>query len=412
MLLFKNKIMENTKVIKNIKLTNTQIFSGFFWRLAERCGSQGISFIVMLILARMLGPEEYGTVALVTVVINILQVFVDSGLGNALIQKKNADDIDFSTVFYFNCSVCLLIYVLLFFLAPFIAVFYHNDSLTNLIRVLSISVIISGVRNVQQAIIARGLLYQKFFLSTAWGTIISAIIGITMAYCDAGIWALVMQQLSNICVGTIVLWHIVPWRPHWVFSINRLRLLYTYAWKLLVSALLDTCCNNLQQLIVGKFYSPMDLAFFNQGKKFPEILVANIDTSINGVLLPVMSQEQDNKTRIKSMARRAIKVSSFLIWPLMVGTILVAEPLIRVLLTDKWVPMVPFLKIFCLYFALWPIHTVNLSSINAIGRSDIFLKLELVKKCVEFLILATTMYFEPISYSLWYFAGRTLSERL
>ena len=236
-------------------------FSNFLWRFAERCGAQLVGFIVSLVLARILSPEHFGSIALVTVFTSILQVFVDSGLGNALIQKKEVDNLDYSTVFFFNLFFCLLLYVLIFFLCPFIAKFYNDLSLIPVIRVLSIVIIISGLKNIQQAYVARNFIFRKFFFSTLCGTIIAAIIGIVLAVNGAGIWALVAQQVLNTLIDTMVLWCTVGWKPELKFSFSRLKTLFSYGWKLLVVSLIDTLHNDLRQLIIGKVYSSSDLAF-------------------------------------------------------------------------------------------------------------------------------------------------------
>ena len=224
--------------------TEKKIISNFMWRFAERSGAQVVSFIVSIVLARILLPEDYGTIALVTVFTSILQVFVDSGLGTALIQKKDADDLDFSSVFYFNFVVCLILYAGMFIASPYIALFYNDITLTSVIRVLSLTIVISGVKGIQQAYVSRNMLFKRFFYSTIGGTIFSAFLGIGMAYAGLGVWALVAQQLSNTAIDTIILWITVKWRPRKAFSWKRLRTLLTFGWKLLISALLDTSYNN------------------------------------------------------------------------------------------------------------------------------------------------------------------------
>ena len=291
----------------------SKILSNLIWRFLERCGAQGVTLIVSLILARLLDPEVYGTVALVTVFITIVQVFVDSGLGTALIQKKNADDLDFSSVFFFNLALCIAMYFALFFAAPFISVFYKMPDLTAIIRVLGLVIVFSGVKNVQQAYVSRNLLFKKFFFSTLTGTVAAAVIGIYMAYSGYGVWAIVFQMLVNTAVDTIILWIIVKWRPKMMFSLQRLKGLYSYGWKLLVSALIDTGFNKLQQMIIGKVYTKSSLAFYNQGEQYPLAIVSNINASIDSVLLPVMSKAQDDPNAVKNMTRRAIKTSTYII---------------------------------------------------------------------------------------------------
>lgn len=372
---------------------NENILKGFIWRFAERCGAQLVSFLVSVLLARILVPKDYGTIALVTIFTAILQVFVDSGLSTALVQKKDADDLDFSSVFYFNFAVCLILYAGMYIAAPYIAAFYNDPSLTSVIRVISLTIIVSGVKGIQQAYVSRNMLFKRFFFSTIGGTIFSAFLGISLAYAGFGVWALVAQQLSNTAIDTIILWLTVRWRPKRIFSWYRLKNLLSFGWKLLVSSLLDTCYNNLRNLIIGKMYSASDLAFYNQGDKFPKVIVTNINTSIDSVLLPTMSNSQDNKERVKQMTRRAIKTSTYVMAPLMLGLAFCAEPIVKIVLTDKWLPCVPFLRIFCITYMFWPVHTANLNAINAMGRSDWFLKLEIIKKIVGMAILLSTMWF-------------------
>ena len=372
-------------------MTRTTTITNFIWRFAERCGAQLVTFIVSIVLARLLAPEDYGVIALVTVFTTILQVFIDSGLGTALIQKKDADDLDFSSVFYFNLIVCLVLYGVMFLAAPFIARFYNNSIYIPLVRVLSLTLIISGVKGIQQSYVSRHMIFKRFFFSTLGGTLVSAIVGIALAYARFGVWALVAQYLCNAAIDTMILWITVPWRPKFIFSWNRLRNLLSYGWKLLASSLLDTGYNNLRSLLIGKIYSSSDLAYYNQGDKFPNVIVSNINTSIDSVLLPTMSDVQDNHIAVKNMTRRAIMTSIYIMAPLMMGLAFCAEPVVRLVLTDKWLPCVPYLRIFCITYMFWPIHTANLNAIKAMGRSDLFLKLEFAKKIVGMILLLVTM---------------------
>lgn len=378
------------------------ILSSLFWRFAERCGAQGVKLIVELVLARILLPEDYGLIALVTVFIQILNVFVDSGLGNALIQKKDADDLDFSSVFYFNIVWCFVLYSILFVTAPIFASFYGKSELTIVLRVLGLQVIISGIKNVQQAYVSRTMQFKRFFYATLAGTLGAAVVGISMAYQGFGVWALVCQQLFNVLVDTVVLWLTVKWRPKKMFSFTRLKSLFSYGWKLLASSLIDTVYCEIRQLVIGKLYSSADLAFYNRGKQFPNLIVTNINTSIDSVLLPTMSKEQDNRERVKKMTRRSIQVSTYIMAPLMIGLACCADKVIALILTEKWLPSVFFLQIFCITFMFYPIHTANLNAIKAMGRSDLFLKLEIAKKVIGMILLLSTMFIsiEAMAYSL------------
>ena len=371
--------------------TKQKVMSNLIWRFAERSGAQLVGFIVSVVLARILNPDVYGTVALVTVFTAIFQVFVDSGLGNALIQKKDADDLDFSTVFYANVVFCIILYIVIFLISPAIANFYNNHELVALTRVLGITILISGVKNVQQAYVSKHLIFKKFFWATLVGTITAAVIGIIMALKGFGVWALVAQQLINLTIDTIMLWVTVKWRPIKAFSFERLKGLFSYGWKLMVSAVVDTVYNDIRQLIIGKFYTSADLAFYNKGKQFPQLIVSNINTSIDSVLLPTMSKAQDNKEQVKAMTSKAIKTSVYIMAPFMMGLAFCSNNIVSIILTDKWLSCVPFLIIFCISFLFYPIHTANLNAIKAMGRSDLYLKLEIAKKAVGIILLLITM---------------------
>lgn len=381
---------------------NKSVITNFIWRFAERSGAQLVTFIVSIVLARLLLPEDYGTIALVTVFTTIMQVFVDSGLGTALIQKKDADDLDFSSVFYFNFAVCIILYLIMFFAAPHIAVFYKMPELMPVVRVISLTIIISGIKGVQQSFVSRNMLFKRFFYATLGGTIFSAFLGIAMAYAGFGVWAIVVQQLSNTAIDTLILWITVKWRPKLIFSWERLKGLLGFGWKMLCSSLLDTVYNNLRSLLIGKIYSSADLAYYNEGKKFPNLIVTNINTSIDSVLLPAMSKEQDDKDSVKNMTRRSIMVSCYIMAPLMIGLACCASNIVAVVLTDKWLPCVCFLKIFCITYMFYPIHTANLNAIKAMGRSDLFLKMEIWKKVIGMALLLSTLFIsvKAMAYSL------------
>ena len=368
--------------------------TNFLWRFAERCGAQGVSFIVSLVLARLLSPDDYGTVALMTVFISILSVFIDSGFSAALIQKKDADELDFSSIFYFNLVSCGLMYLILLFAAPLISAFYGRPEMTAMLRVLGITFLISGVKSVQTAYVSKNMMFKRFFFATLGGTIGAAFVGIGMAAMGFGAWAIIAQSLFNNAVDTVILWVTVKWRPKKQFSFQRLKQLFSFGWKLLASLLLDTVYNNLRSLIIGKVYSSEDLAFYNKGQHLPDIIIINVNSSIDSVLLPTMSATQNDREALKSMTRRSIQISTYVMAPLLLGMAACATPLIRLLLTQKWLPCVPYLVIFCVTYTFYPVHTANLNAIKALGRSDLFLKLEIIKKAIGLTVLAITV---PIS---------------
>lgn len=371
----------------------SSVITSLIWKFLERIGTQGVQFVVAIVLARLLAPADFGLIALVTVFVAIANVFVQSGLNTALIQKKNADNLDFSTVFYTGLAVAILLYGVLCVGAPVIADFYNGQTkLIPVIRVLGLMLLLGAVNSVQEAYVARNMMFRKLFYRSVGAIIPSGIFGVVLAYLGFGIWALVGQQLMNSFLMCVIMWFTVKWRPQLAFSFVRFKGLFSFGWKLLCSALLDTAYRNIRDLVIGKLFSPADLGFYNRGSQFPHIIIANINSSIQSVLLPSLSTVQDDKTRLKSLARRSIKTSAFLILPMMAGLAAVANPLTLVLLGEKWLPAVPFIQICCFSFAFWPIHTTNLSAINAVGRSDVFLKIEIIKKCYGLAILGLAIW--------------------
>ena len=368
------------------------VVTNLFWRLGERFGAKMVQFLVQMILAKMLAPEIWGTIGLILIFIEILQVFIESGLGNALIQKKDADDLDFSTVFYFNCVICGAAYLLMFFAAPLIAWFYKAPELTSAIRVMSLVLVVSGLKNVQQAYVSKNMLFKRFFFATLIGTLTAAVIGIAMAYFGFGLWAIIAQNLINVTIDTCILWITVKWRPKKAFSFQRLKQLYSFGWKLFASSLMEVIYLKLRGLIIGRKYSKEDLAYYTYGEYFPQFITSILNSSIDSVLLPSMSSVQDSRENVKNMTRRAIKIGTYILMPFMVGIMVCAGPVVRIVLTEDWLPVIPYLRILCISYAFMPIHTANLNAIKAIGRSDTYLKLEIIKKFVDFASILATMF--------------------
>jgi len=375
------------------KHSNSQIVYSLFWKFMERGGTQGIQFIVQIVLARLLTPEQFGTIAIVMVFINLAQVFVQSGFNTALIQKKDADEVDFSSIFYLSIGLSFILYAIIYFSAPMVANFYNEPDLTPVLRTLSFTLFAGAFNSIQNAYVSRHLLFKKLFKSSLGAILISGIFGIIAAYQGLGIWALVIQQLINQFTVTIIMWFTVKWRPVFLFSFYKVKDLFSFGGKLLASSLLNVLYMELRTLIIGRIYTPSTLGYYSRGQQFPKILVSNIDGSIQSVMLPALSAQQDNQIRVKEMMRRAIVSSSFLVFPMMIGMAVVAESLIKIVLTDKWLPSVPFMQIFCISYSLMPIQTANLQAINAMGRSDIYLKLEVLKKTIGLIILAISLPF-------------------
>lgn len=369
-----------------------KVVSGVFWKFGERIIAQGVAFIISLVLARILIPEQYGTVSLVLVFINIANVFVSDGLGASLIQKKDSDEVDFSTMFFCSLGFATVLYIILFIGAPIIADFYENDELTAIVRVLSLQIPLASVKTIQHSYVSKHMMFKKFFWSTLGGTLISGVIGIIMAYNGFGVWALVEQYLVNSVIDMMVLFITVKWRPRMLFSKNSAKELLSYSWKLLASQLVNTLYGECRSLIIGKVYTEADLAYTNKGSQFPHLLISNINASISAVLFPAMSMFNSDYTKVRDLTRKSMKLSSYVIFPFMIGMIVVAEPMVRILLTDKWLPCVPFLRLWCLYWMVQPCQTANVQALKAIGRSDICLKLEIIKKIIGFGLVLGTMF--------------------
>lgn len=370
------------------------LLSNLSWKFGEGITAQLVTFVVSIILARILEPSHYGIIAIVTIFITLANVLVNDGFGSALIQKKDADDLDFASVLYFNIVLSILLYAILFLCAPFIASFFGEgyEILIPVLRVLGLRIIISGINSVQQAYVARNMIFRKFFWATLSGTVLSAIVGIWMAYSGYGVWALVAQYMTNTIVNTIVLGISLHIKPKLAFSMERIIGMLGFGSRILGASLLITGYMELRALIIGKLYSPADLAFYDRGRQFPNLIVANINTSIGAVLFPKMSKEQDNKVAIKNTTRNSIRFSAYIMCPMMLGLAVVAKPLVSLLLTDKWLPCVSLLQLFCIIYLFQPIHTANMQAIKAIGRSDTYLKLEILKKSIELVTLVIVMW--------------------
>lgn len=367
------------------------IVSGLFWKVLENGGSQGVQFIVSIILARLLSPSEYSIIALIMIFITIANVLVQNGFGTALIQKKDANERDFSSVFYLSLLAASFVYAIIFLIAPTLAAFYRMEILKDVLRVMGIVVFPGAVISIQNALIARKMAFRNLFISTLIAAVISGAVSIGMAMQGFGVWALVCQQIVYYMALMLMLFLTVKWLPRRILDVDRLKDLFRFGWKLLLASLIDTIFTNIQGLVMGRIYSGDTLGNYNRGEQFPKLLVQNISAAIQSVMLPVMSGVQDDKAKVKEILRNSITMSSFLVFPMMAGLFGVADNLVFVLLGEKWMGSVIFLRLMCIAFSFWPIHIANLQALNAIGRSDVFLKLEIVKKCIAVIVLLLGM---------------------
>lgn len=372
---------------KGIDLDKGKIISSLIWRFGERIGAQGVQLIVSIVLARILTPHDYGAVTLITILVNLLNVLVKAGFGSAIIQKKEVDEEELSTVFYTNIFLALLLYGILFVTAPMIAGFYHGLNLVGPIRVLGIGLFLSGFNNIQQAIVSRTMQFKKFFFSTLFGTVTSAVVSIWMAYNGFGVWALVAQQLINQLIDTIFLFFTVKWRPALKYSLIRLKPLFSFGYKIFTTELLTCVYVNIRSLVIGRVYSAEELGLYDKGTKYTSFLVSNINTSVQSVMFPALAKEQDNISRIKDLNRKSISISSYVLLPLLMIIGVGAETIVSILLTDKWLTCVPYMRIACIMYAFYPINTMNGQVIQALGRGDWYLKAFVVLIIKEFILL-------------------------
>ncbi|OQB25772.1 MAG: Teichuronic acid biosynthesis protein TuaB [Firmicutes bacterium ADurb.Bin182] len=377
----------------NIK---SKAVSGILYRFAERIAAQTVSTLVSIVLARILLPEEYGIVALVTIIITLCDTFVVSGLGASLIQKQDADRKDFSTIFWAGLLLSSILFVMLFFMAPVIASWYENDTITPIIRVMAIRIPIASVNSVQQAYVSKKLMFKKFFWATISGTVISGVTGIIMAYQGFGVWALVAQYLINVSVGTIMLFLVVDWHPTFEFSFKKFTSLLSFGWKILVSGLLTDIYDELRSFVIAGKYSTEDLSFYTRGKQFPQLISKNVSSTITSVMFPVFSQYQEDKIALKRMMRNSISLNSYIMAPLLIGLAAIAHNFVAVVYTDTWLPAVPFVQVFCILYLFKPLKNINKSCLKAMGYSGLDLILNLVEKVIGIILIFIFMNHGPL----------------
>lgn len=364
-----------------------KVARGLFWSYGERIMAQLVSLIVSIVLARLLEPENYGVISIVMIFITFCDAIVSGGFGNAIVQKKDADELDVNTMLCCGVATSLLLYIIIFFAAPFIADFYEMDIIRPILRVLGLRLLISGVNSIQRAWIQKRMLFKRFFISTSFGTIISAIVGISMAYMGMGAWSLVAQYLTNSFIDTTVLLITNDWKPRLQFSWERAKHMLSYGWKVLVTTVVYTVEGDLRSLIIGKKFGSADLAYYDQGKKFPNLLVTNINTSISNVMFPVLSESQNDLVRLKQMCRRTVRVGIYLLSPLLMGLVGVADTFVVAILSVKWAPCIPYIRILTLVFLVRPFTTTCQQSILSVGRSDVTLKIEIAVNAIAIGIL-------------------------
>lgn len=380
----------------------TSVINGFKWKFLERFAVQGIMFIVEVILARLLSPNDYGILSLLMIFINIANIFIQSGFNTALIQNKDVSNEDFSSVFWVTLMIALGIYIVIFICAPIIGDYYNMPAITAPLRVIALMLIPGALNSVQLAKVSRELDFKKVFYSNVGGIIIGGICGILLAYMGYGLWSLVAQSVINTTVACIAMHSRIDWRPQFIINWIRIKTFFSFGWKLMVAGLLDTIYQELQSLVIGKKYDEETLGYCNRGKQFPQFLMLAINSTVQSVMLPVMSAKQNDCAKVKNLTRNSIMLSSYIVFPMMAGLAGIATPMVSLILTDKWLPCVPYMQIYCIAFAFYPVHSCNLQAINAVGRSDIFLKLEIAKKMVGVtaLVISVFCFDSPIAIAM------------
>jgi len=383
----------------------SKVVSGLLLKYIERIGVQGVQFIVSVILARLLTPEDYGIVAIISVFISISNVFIQSGFNSSLVQKKTVSEVDISSAFFLSLATAILIYILLFFTAPWIAKFYSQPILISAIRILSIVLIFNSVNAIQNALVVRAMAFKKSLYANLAGILVQGIVGIVMALNGYGVWSLIFSQLSGQIAVCAAFAFVVRWKPIRVFSIDSIKAIYGFGSKIMVAEFLNYLFRYGYSLIIGKAYDSATLGYYNRAYSFPDLIANNLATTISTVMLSAFSSEQDDLIKIHDMLSRTIKTSTFFMFPVLFGIAIVAKPLVQILLTEKWLPCVPYLQLSCILFAFVPFH-IFYQAINSVGKSHIFLKFEIIKKTITVVTLIITV---PISIEAM-LIGQIISE--
>lgn len=342
-------------------------------------------------MARILTPEDYGLVGMLAIFIAVSQSLIDSGFSQALIRKQDRSEIDNSTVFYFNIGVGAILYLILFFSAPLIASFYNESQLVPITRIIGLSLVFNSLVVVQRALLTINLDFKTQAKASFVGVIISGAIGITMAYTGFGVWAIVWQQISNLAVVTVLLWILSRWKPIWAYSWKSFQELFSFGSKLLASGLLDTIFRNLYLIVIGKFFKASDLGYYTRAHQFTDFASSNITGIFQRVTYPVLCTIQDDDVRLSDVYRRLLRTSAFIIFPLMTGMAAVAKPMVISFLTEKWLFSAVLIQILCFSQMWYPVHAINLNLLQVKGRSDLFLKLEIIKKTLTVIVLCITL---------------------
>lgn len=374
-----------------------EAIKGVFWSIAERFSVQGVQFLVMIIIARILSPKDYGMIGMLAIFIAVSDTLISSGFSQALIRKQNRTECDNSTVFYFNIVVSILLYTILYSIAPLVATFYNEPELCPVMRILCLLIIIFSFGVVQRAILSSNIDFKTQTKASAIAALTSGGLGIYLAYAGYGVWTLVFQQLTNASLNTLLLWYFSPWRPKWTYSWQSFHELFAFGSKLMVVGLIDTIYNNLFQLIIGKIYSANSLGHYSRARHFAEFPSQNITTILQRVTYPVLCKIQDEDERLAVNYRKMLKLSAFVMFPLMTGLAAISETFIEVILGTKWHFAAVLLVPVCLSMMWYPINSINLNLLQVKGRSDLFLRVEIIKKIQGTIVLIVSIPFGVVA---------------
>ena len=363
---------------------------GVLWSTVERFSVQGVQFLIMIVMARLLTPHDYGLIGMLAIFIAVAQSLIDSGFSQALIRKQDRTEADNNTVFYFNIVVSTLLYLILYASAPFVADFYNTPQLCPVMRVVCLSIIFNSLAVVQRALLTIRIDFKTQAKAALTAAVTSGAVGITMAYHGFGVWSLVTQQLLNLGINTGLLWLLSKWRPRLMYSWQSFHELFAFGSKLLASGLLDTVYRNIYPIVIGKLFSASSLGHYTRAHQFSEFPSSNLTGIIQRVTYPVLCEIQNDDARLASIYRRFLKLSAFIIFPLMVGLSSVAKPFVNIMLGPQWSFCGQLLQILCFGMMWYPIHSVNLNLLQVKGRSDLFLKLEIIKKILGISVLCIT----------------------
>lgn len=363
---------------------------GVFWSAIERLGPQVVQFVISIVLARLLLPEQFGLIGMLSIFLGLGKLFLDSGFGQALIQKRDATDLHYSSVFYANICLSLVASGILCLAAPLIAGFFGKPLLTPLTRALSLGLVLNAFGLIQGVLLTKRLNFRTQMKISLMASIGSGVVGITMAVLGFGVWSLIAQNLSSALFGTLLLWAFNTWRPRAIFSLAALRGLFGFGSRLLASSILDTVFQNLYNVVIGKLFTPADLGHYTRAYTLQQLPAQTLSGSVGRVTLPLFAEIQNDPVRVRNGFQKAFRALALVNFPLMIGLLVCARPLVLTLLTDKWAPAIPYLQFLCVVGLLYPLHAINLNVLLALGRSDLFLRLEITKKILTVIVLTFT----------------------